>query len=151
MSLKLSIHNKQLITVDNFGSSSDPNLNGHLHYPNDIDNSLNETVSHKIRKYRSDYNNNPPTVVSFIPPVTSTSGDYIVNSYDFYSYRLIGKLTVFWQIQKFSLCNTTVDSSTTDTYLYCWDTSIISDSCNLSVPTDTIQVPVRLKESNTWY
>jgi hypothetical protein len=27
-----------LITHDRFGSTSDPSLNGHLHYPNDIDN-----------------------------------------------------------------------------------------------------------------
>jgi hypothetical protein len=43
-----------LIDHDRFGSSSDPNLNGHLHYPKDIDRSLNETVSNKIRKYRVD-------------------------------------------------------------------------------------------------
>ena len=42
------------ITYDRFGSSSDPNINGHLHYPNDIDRSFNETVSDKIRKYRDD-------------------------------------------------------------------------------------------------
>ena len=30
--------------------------------------------SDKIRKYHSDYNNNPPNAVSFMPPVTSTSG-----------------------------------------------------------------------------
>ncbi len=48
------------ITYDRFGSSSDPNINGHLHYPNDIDRSFNETVSDKIRKYRSDDNNKPP-------------------------------------------------------------------------------------------
>ena len=28
----------------------------------------------KIRKYRPDYNNNPPSVVSFIPSIPSTSG-----------------------------------------------------------------------------
>ena len=28
----------------------------------------------KIRKYRTDYNNNPPTSVSFMPVITSTSG-----------------------------------------------------------------------------
>jgi hypothetical protein len=57
-----------------FGSSSDPSLNGHLHYPNDIDKSLNEVVSDKIRKYRPDYNNNHPTTVSFMTAVASTSG-----------------------------------------------------------------------------
>jgi hypothetical protein len=33
-----------LITHDRFGSSPDPSLNGHLHYPNDIDKSLNEVT-----------------------------------------------------------------------------------------------------------
>ncbi len=47
------------LSHDRFGSSSDPTLNGRLHY-NDIDKSLNETANDKIRKYRADYNNNPP-------------------------------------------------------------------------------------------
>ena len=42
--------------VDRFGSSSDPSPNGHLHYPMDIDRSINETAADKIRKYRADYN-----------------------------------------------------------------------------------------------
>jgi hypothetical protein len=62
------------IAHDRFGSSSDHSLNGHLHYPNDIDRSINETVVDKIRKYRPDYNNNPPNVVSFMPVMASTSG-----------------------------------------------------------------------------
>ena len=41
------------ITHDRFGGSSDPSLNGHLHYPNDIDKSLNETVVDKMRMCRS--------------------------------------------------------------------------------------------------
>jgi hypothetical protein len=41
------------IAHDRFGSSSDHNLNGHLHYPNDIDRSLNEAADDKIRKYRA--------------------------------------------------------------------------------------------------
>ena len=65
------------ITHELFGSSSDPSLNGHLHYPNDI-------------------------------PL----GGYIVNSLDCYSYRIIGKLTVFLQLQEFSLRNQPVDYST---------------------------------------
>ena len=48
------------IAHDRFGRSSDPSLNGNLHYPNDIDRSLNEAVTDKIRKYHTDYNNNPP-------------------------------------------------------------------------------------------
>ncbi len=64
-----------LISHDRFGSRSDPTLNGTLHYPNpnDIDRSLNETAADKIRKYRSDYNNNPPNAISFIPTIASTS------------------------------------------------------------------------------
>ncbi len=63
-----------LIVHDRFGSRSDPSLNGHLHYPNDIDKSLNEAAADKTRKYRADYDNDPPTTVSFIPDVASTSG-----------------------------------------------------------------------------
>jgi len=37
-----------LISHDRFGSTSDPSLNGHLRYPNDIDRSLNETVTDMI-------------------------------------------------------------------------------------------------------
>jgi hypothetical protein len=62
------------ITHDRFGSSSDPSLDDHLHYPNDIDKSLNEDVADKIRKYRADYNNNPPHTVSFMSAIASTSG-----------------------------------------------------------------------------
>ena len=62
------------IAHDRFGSSSDPNLNGKLHYPNDIDRSLNEAAADKIRKYRADYNNNPPNAISFMPAIVSTSG-----------------------------------------------------------------------------
>jgi hypothetical protein len=83
------------IAHDRFGSSSDPCLNGLLHYPNDIDKSLNESGADKIRKYRPDYNNTPPTSISLMPAVASTSGRLIVSSCDFYSYRFIGKLTNF--------------------------------------------------------
>ena len=63
VSLVMDLH----IVHERWGSSSDPSINGHLHYPNDIDRSLNETVTDKIRKYRVDYNNNPPnsTVINF--------------------------------------------------------------------------------------
>ena len=62
------------ITHDRWGSRSDPSINGHLHYPNDIDRSLNESVSDKIRKYHTDYNNNPPNAISFMLAIASTSG-----------------------------------------------------------------------------
>jgi hypothetical protein len=67
--LVLDLH----IVHDRFGSRSDPTLNGTLHYPNpnDIDMSLNDTAADKIRKYRTDYNNNPPNAISFMPASTS--------------------------------------------------------------------------------
>jgi hypothetical protein len=42
------------IVHDRFASSSDLILNGHLHYPDDIDRSLNEAAADKVRKYRTD-------------------------------------------------------------------------------------------------
>ncbi len=62
------------IAHDRVGSSTDPNLNGHLKYPNNFDQSLNEAAADKVRKYRADYNNRPPSVVSFMPTIPSTSG-----------------------------------------------------------------------------
>ncbi len=44
------------IDHDRFGSSSDPSINGQLHYPNDLDRSLNEDAVDEIRQYsRQDY------------------------------------------------------------------------------------------------
>ncbi len=68
-------HNRSFVAgVSSFGRSSDLSLNGNLRYPNDIDRSLNEAAADKIRKYRTDYNNNPSTSVSFMPAISSTSG-----------------------------------------------------------------------------
>jgi hypothetical protein len=67
------------IVHDRFGSNSDPSLNGHLHYPNDIDKSLNETVNDKIRKYRTDYNGIlplPPCDLLFPPKVQGWSDSH---------------------------------------------------------------------------
>jgi hypothetical protein len=50
------------IVHERFGSSSDPSLHGHLHYPSDINRSLNEDITDKIRKYRADYKNNSPNL-----------------------------------------------------------------------------------------
>ncbi len=106
------------IAHDRVGSSTDPTLNGHLKYPNNLDQSLNDSVTDKIRKYRTDYNNNPPNVVLFIPGIPLRLGGYIVNLSDFYSYRIIGKLTAFLQLQEFSLCKQIVGSSTTAVRLF---------------------------------
>jgi hypothetical protein len=59
---------------DRVGSSVDPTLNGHLKYPNNLDQSLNDEAADKIRKYRADYNNRPPSAVSFMTVIASTSG-----------------------------------------------------------------------------
>jgi hypothetical protein len=53
------------------GSSTDPALK---RYPNNLDKSLNDTFTDKILKYRTDYNNNPPSELSFMPGIVSTSG-----------------------------------------------------------------------------
>ena len=45
---------------------TDPSLNGHLKYPNNLDQSLNDAATDKIRKYRVGYNRSP-CAVSFIP------------------------------------------------------------------------------------
>jgi hypothetical protein len=104
------------ITHDRFGrtsvTTSDPTLNGNLHYPTDIDRSLNEATADKIRKYLSDYNNNPPNPISFYLLLLVRLEGYMVNLYAFYSYSLIGKLTAFLQLQEFSLRNIPVDTST---------------------------------------
>jgi hypothetical protein len=62
------------IAHDRMGSSGDPTLNGHLKYHNNLDQSLNDAAAEKIRKYRADYNNRPPSAVSFMPAIASTSG-----------------------------------------------------------------------------
>jgi hypothetical protein len=67
--LVLDLH----IAHDRVGSSTDPTLNGHWCYPNKLDQSLNDAAADKIRKYRADYNNNPPNTVSFMPAIASTS------------------------------------------------------------------------------
>ncbi len=41
------------IAHDRVGSSTDPTLNGHLKYPNNLDQSLNDVSADKIRKYRA--------------------------------------------------------------------------------------------------
>jgi hypothetical protein len=90
------------IAHDRMGSSADPSLNGHLKYPNSLDQPLNDEAADKIRKYRADYNNKPPSAVLFMTAIVSTSGRLHSELSEFYSYRLIGKLTAFLQLQEFS-------------------------------------------------
>ncbi len=70
MSLVLDLR----VAHDRVGSSADPVLNGHLHYPYNLDQSLNDTAADKIRRYHDDYSNNPPRGVDFMTDIVSTSG-----------------------------------------------------------------------------
>ena len=94
------------IAHERVGSSSDPGINGHLRYPNDLDGPLNEAAADKIRQYRADYNNRPSDAISFICLLSSVLvrwimrlGVYMVNLCALYFCRLIGKLTAFLQLQ----------------------------------------------------
>jgi hypothetical protein len=49
-------------------------LNGHFRYPNNLDQSLNDTPVDKIRRYRTDYSNNLTRGVDFMSAIASTSG-----------------------------------------------------------------------------
>ena len=80
---------------ESFGSRSDPSINGHLHSPNDLDGSLNEDVTDKIRQYHADCNNRPFNDIS----MTSTSGRLLSEFVLLLFLQwLIGKLTVFFRI-----------------------------------------------------
>ena len=91
------------IAHDRVGSSTDPTLNGHLRYPNNLDQSLNDNL---LIKYG---NIVLTTTIGLLTLyhlylillvrllVLVRLGGYIVNLSDFYSYRLIGKLTAFYQ------------------------------------------------------
>jgi hypothetical protein len=62
------------VAHDRVVSSADPALNGHLRYPNNLDQSLHDSATDKIHRYHTDYNNNPSRGVGFIPTIPSTSG-----------------------------------------------------------------------------
>ncbi len=78
------------IANERFRNSSDIIINGPLHYPNDVDRSLNEVDTDKIRKYRVDCNNNPPNVISFMSVIGSTSGildsDFILDESSIFTW-----------------------------------------------------------------
>ncbi len=80
---------------------------------------VNESVTDKIRKYRSGYYNNPPNTTSFVTVITSTSGRlrsefvWLLFLQDHLIHHR--KLTVFFKFQEFSLCILPVDSSTSTT------------------------------------
>jgi hypothetical protein len=101
------------IDHERFGRSSDPSINGRLHYPNDLDGPLNETAADKIRQYRTDYNNRPSNAISFMTAIASTSGrlhSEFVRLLFLQSHRETDR---FLQLKEFSLRNLPVASSTT--------------------------------------
>jgi hypothetical protein len=104
------------ITHDRVGSSTDPTLNGQLRYPNNLDQSLNDTFADKVHKYR-DTTITPLTLYPLYRLMLVRLRSYIVNWSDFYSDSLIGKLTAFLQLQEFCQHNQIVDSSTTSARL----------------------------------
>ena len=51
---------------------SDPSINGRLHYPDDMDRTLNENADGRNLQYRPDYNNRPSHSISFMSTIAST-------------------------------------------------------------------------------
>jgi hypothetical protein len=111
MSLVLDLR----VPHDRVDSSDDP---GHLRYPNNLDQSLNDTVPDKLSKYRTDYNFNPTRGVDFIPFIVSTSGRLHSEFIRILFLQDIGKLTDFLYRQEFCQRKQIVDSSTTSARLF---------------------------------
>jgi hypothetical protein len=103
------------IAHDRVGSSADPTLNGHLKYPNNLDQSLNDLIKYGNIVLTTTTGRRVRYHLCLLLPVRQAG--YIVNLLDFYSYRLIGKLTAFLQLQEFSQRNSTVASSTSAAWL----------------------------------
>ncbi len=81
---------------DRWGSTSNPSINGRLHYPADFDRPLNESVIDKTLQYRTDCNIRPSNSISFMSSMVSTSGLLHCEFVLLYIDRLIGKLTGFF-------------------------------------------------------
>ena len=96
-----------------WGSNVDPSIKGHLHYPNDLDRSLNETVVDKYERTVKTIIIVPLTISPLCLPLLVRLGVYIVNLWVFYFYNLIGKLTSFLNLQEFNFRNLPESSSTT--------------------------------------
>ncbi len=71
-------------------------------------------MDRSVRKYHTDYNNNPPNPISFIPDIASTSGrlhSEFVCLLFLQAHR--ESVTAFWNLQEFIFHILPVDSSTT--------------------------------------
>ncbi len=87
---------------DRVGSSADPTLNGHLKYPNNLDQSLNDQLLRKYGNIVLTTTIGRRVWYHLCLLLRVRVGGSIVNLLDFYSYSLIGKLTAFLQLQEFS-------------------------------------------------
>ena len=90
------------ITYDRFGSISDPSLNGHLHYPTDMDRTLNEVDLTKTYNTVLTIIIVPLTLFPLCLLLPVRLDVSTMNLCAFYFYRIIGKLTAFLQLQEFS-------------------------------------------------
>ena len=66
----------------------------------------------KIRKYRADYNNNPPNAVAFMPAIAGTTGRLHSEFIRLLFLQAHRETDRFLQLQEFSQRNQPVDSST---------------------------------------
>jgi hypothetical protein len=80
------------IVHERWGSSSDPSLNGHLHYPNDLDGTLNETVTEQLMKYDN------TTLTIIIVPLTISPLDTISGTSGHLQCEFVGLL--FLQVHR---------------------------------------------------
>jgi hypothetical protein len=101
------------VAHDRVDSSVDPALNGHLRYPNNLDQSLNDTSVDKIRRYHDDYSNNPPRGVDFMTTIVSTSGRLHGEFVRILFIQAHRETDRFLHLQEFCQYNQIVDSSTT--------------------------------------
>jgi hypothetical protein len=81
------------IDHDRVGSSTDPTLNGQLQYPNNSDQSLNDTDTKKYGNIVLTTTTGHRVWYRLCLVLIVHQAGYMVNLSDFYSYRLIGKLT----------------------------------------------------------
>jgi hypothetical protein len=71
-----------------------------LALPKQFEYPLNEDATYKIRHYRADYNNRPSNDISFMSTIPKDrKAGYIVNYCAFSFYKLIGKLTSFYNFR----------------------------------------------------
>ena len=90
------------IAHESWGSISNPSPNGHLHYPTDMDRTLNEAALSKSYNTVLTIIVVPLTIFpQFMSAIISTAGRLHCEFVCLFFCRLIGKLTVLLQLQEF--------------------------------------------------